>query len=72
MTALGFYYVNRKEHLIILYSGLFYLRAKLKDEQFNKYIKNNEANLDYADKTILKLGLLPKNLFGCILQFLIR
>ena len=27
---------------------------------------------DYADKTILKLGLLPKNLFGYILQFLIR
>ena len=72
LTALGFYYVNRKEHLIVLYSGLFYLRAKLKDEQFNKYIKNNEANLDYTDKTILKLGLLPKNLFGYILQFLIR
>ena len=71
LTALGFYYTKIKEHLILLYSGFFYLRAKIKNEKFYNSIKHNFSNMDYITKTILNLSLLPKNLFVNIIKYII-
>ena len=71
LTALGFYYTKIKEHSILLYSGLFYLRAKIKNEKFYKLIKDNISNMDYISKALLNLSLLPKNLFVNIIKYII-
>lgn len=72
LIALGFYYVSFKEQLILLYSGFFYLRAKLKNENFRKSLEDDASKIDYTNKTILNLCLLPKNLFINILKYLIN
>ena len=72
LIALGFYYVSFKEQLIFLYSGFFYLRAKLKNKDFNKYLEANFSNRDYTNKAILNLCLLPKNLFVNIMKYIIN
>ena len=71
LAALGFYYTNIKEHSILLYSGLFYLRAKIKDEKFYKSAKDNISKMDYINKAILNLSLLPKSLFLNIIKYII-
>ena len=72
LIALGFYYVSFKEQLIFLYSGFFYLRAKLKNKDFNKHLEANISKIDYTNKAILNLCLLPKNLFVNIMKYLIN
>ena len=71
LTALGLYYVSKKEYMIFLISGLFYLRAKLKNEEYYKNIENNISKIDYANKAILKLCLLPRNIFSLVIKYLI-
>ena len=66
---MGFYYISLKEHLLLLYSGLFYLRAKLKNNNYCESIKNNIEKIDYTDKAILNLAKLPRNLFGVVMKF---
>lgn len=72
LSALGLYYISSREHIILLYSGLFYLRAKLKNEKYRNSITDEESKLDFANKTILNLCLLPKNLFCNIIKYLIN
>ena len=72
LSALGLYYISSREHIILLYSGLFYLRAKLKNEKYRNSIIDEESKLDFANQTILNLCLLPKNLFVNILKYLIN
>ena len=72
LIGLGFYYVSHKEYLFLLYSGIFYLRAKLNDKNFYKSIMNKKDNLDLINKAILNLGMLPKNLFLIIMKYLIK
>ena len=72
LTGMGFYYVSLKEYLLLLYSGLFYLRAKLKNYNYCEYIKNNIEKIDYADKAILHLAKLPRNLFGIVMKYIIK
>ena len=72
VTALGFYYVKRKEFSIFLISGLFLLRAKNQDKQFRELIEKNFTNLDYESKALFNVSLLPKNIFMEILKYLIN
>ena len=58
LSALGLYYISSREHIILLYSGLFYLRAKLKNEKYRNSIIDEESKLDFANQTILNLCLL--------------
>ena len=55
LSALGLYYISSREHIILLYSGLFYLRAKLKNEKYRNSIIDEESKLDFANQTILNL-----------------
>ena len=72
VTALGFYYINRKEFSFFLISGLFHLRAKNQDKQFRELIEKNFTNLDYESKALFNVSLLPKNIFMEILKYLIN
>ena len=52
LSALGLYYISSREHIILLYSGLFYLRAKLKNEKYRNSIIDEESKLDFANEMI--------------------
>ena len=69
LTGMGFYYISLKEQQIFLYSGLFYLRAKLKNVNFYESIKNDIEKLDYTNKAVLKLAMLPRNIFGFVMKY---
>ena len=70
ITAIGFYYTNKKQFLLFLYLGLFLLRAKLNNDKFNNSIQND--NLDYESKAILAACRLPPNDFMGILKYIIN
>ena len=70
MTAIGFYYIDKKQYLLFLSLGLFLLRTKLNNDQFSNSIKIN--NLDYENKAILKTCRLPKNNFLGILKYIVN
>ena len=72
LTGMGFYYISLKEQQIFLYSGLFYLRAKLKNVNFFESIKNDIEKLDYTNKAVLKLAMLPRNIFGFVMKYIIK
>lgn len=71
LTGLGFYYVSFKEYIILLYSGIFYLRAKLQDQKYYNSILNNIEKLEYSNKALVKLGMLPKSVLLIIMKYLI-
>jgi hypothetical protein len=72
LAGMGFYYISLKEQQIFLYSGLFYLRAKLKNVNFYESIKNDIEKLDYTNKAVLKLAMLPRNIFGFVMKYIIK
>ena len=71
MTAIGFYYIDKKLYSVFLYSGLFFLRANLKNEKFKKNIEENLSKYDYESKAILNTCLLPKNNFHEIMKYIL-
>ena len=71
ITALGFYYISRKIYSVFLFSGLFYLRAKIQNKQFLESIEKNFSNLDYESKAVFNVSILPKNNFMEILKYII-
>ena len=66
---MGCYYLDRKVFTLILYSGLFSLRIKLKDEKYKKEIDNKLKDMDYSDKALYYICLLPINQFNEIMKF---
>ena len=66
---MGCYYLNRKFFSLILYSGLLYLRIKLKDEKFKNEIKNKLNELDITDRALYYTCLLPSNQFFGIIKY---
>ena len=71
VTAIGFYYIEKKLYLPILYSGLFYLRAKLGNKSYMDSIIKIISKNDGKNYAILKTCLLPKNIFFGIMKYLI-
>ena len=72
ITALGFYYIDRKMYSIFLYYGLLYLRAKLSNVKFYDSLKENIDKMDYQNKALIKACLLPKSIFMEILKYMIN
>ena len=72
VTCIGFYYISRKIYSFFLFSGLFYLRAKVQNKEFREFNEKNFANLDYESKAIFNASLLPKNTFMEILKYIIN
>ena len=72
VTGIGFYYISRKKYSFFLFSGLFCLRAKVKNKQFRESIEKNFANLDYESKALFNTSLLPKNTFMEIIKYIVN
>ena len=72
ITALGFYYIDRKLYLMFLYYGFLCLRAKLNNNKYYNSIKGNITKMDNENKAILKTCLLPKSEFMGILKYIIN
>ena len=69
VSSMGCYYLDRKVFTLILYSGLFSLRIKLKDEKYKSEIENKLKDMDYSDKALYYICLLPINQFNEIMKF---
>ena len=69
ISSMGCYYLNRKYFSIILYSGILYLRIKLKDEKYKNEIKNRLKDMDISDRALYYTCLLPSNQFFVILKY---
>ena len=69
ISSVGCYYLNRIFFSMILYSGVLYLRIKLKDEKFRKEIENKINTIDKSFKALFKMCLLPNILFYGALKY---
>ena len=69
VSSIGCYYLNRKYFSTILFSGILYLRIKLKDEKFKSEIQNKLKDMDIADRALFYTCLLPNNQFYGILKY---
>ena len=68
-SSIGCYYLNKTFFSLILYSGILYLRIRLKDEKFRNEI---EKKLDKLDKTyvaLFRMCLLPNMQFYGVLKY---
>ena len=72
VSAIGFYYINKKVYSSFLCRGFFYLRAKLKDKNYRDNINKNIAKYDYDYKALINACALPKNVFSVIMKYLIN
>ena len=69
ISSIGCYYLNRIFFSLILYSGILYLRIKLKDEKFKKEIEKKLDNFDTPYIALYKICLLPNIQFYGILKY---
>ena len=69
ISSIGCYYLNRIFFSLILYSGILYLRIKLKDEGFRKEIENKLDKLDKPYIALYKICLLPNIQFYGVLKY---
>ncbi len=69
VSSIGCYYCNRKYFSTILYSGILYLRIKLKDEKYKNEIKKKLKDMDISFRALYYTCLLPSNQFYGILKY---
>lgn len=69
ISSIGCYYLNRIFFSLILYSGILYLRIKLKDEKFKNEIEKKLNDLDKSYIALYKICLLPNIQFYGILKY---
>ena len=69
ISSIGCYYLNRIFFSLILYSGILYLRIKLKDEGFRKEIENKLDKLEKPYIALYKICLLPNIQFYGVLKY---
>jgi len=71
ITALGFYYIDKKTFSFFQLSGLFFLREKLKNKIYYDSIYKDLSKLDKESIAVFKACLLPKNSFIGVLRYII-
>ena len=71
VSAMGFYYIDKKIYFSFLCLGFLYLRAKLKDKNFQDNINKNISKFNYANKTLINACTLPKTVFMEIMKYII-
>ena len=69
ISSMGCYYLDRKSFSIILYSGILYLRIKLKDQKYKNEIEKKLSEMDISDKALYYTCLLPNNQFFGIIKY---
>ena len=72
VSAIGFYYIEKKIYSMYLNLGIFYLRAKLNDTKFKEEIKNNMEKYNYEYKALINTCALPKLNFMGIMKYIIN
>lgn len=69
ITAIGCYYLNNKEYTILIYSGILYLKIKMKkNEEFKKQAKEKSKS-DPKMEVLYKVCELPDNEFFGIIKY---
>ena len=69
VSSVGCYYLNRIFFSLILYSGILYLRIKLRDEKFRSDVENLLDNLDKSYVALFRMCLLPIKQFYGVLKY---
>ena len=68
-SSIGCYYLNKTFFSLILYSGILYLRIRLKDEKFKNEIEKKLDKLDNPYVALFKMCLLPNIQFYGVLKY---
>ncbi len=69
ISSMGCYYLKRNNFSVVLYSGILYLRIKLKDEKFKNEIQNRLKDMDITDRALYYTCLLPSNQFFGVIKY---
>ena len=69
VTSLYAYYLNKRTYSYIVYSGIFSLRIKAKDEKYKKKCEENLPNMNEENKFWFKICCLPDNQFYDIMKY---
>ena len=69
VTALYAYYLNKRTYTFWLYSGIFSLRIKVKDEKYRKMIENKLSKMSDKNKILYRICCLPDNQFFQVIKY---
>ena len=69
ITSLFAYYINKRTYDFYIYSGIFSLRIKIKDEKFKKIIENKLPTMNEKNKILYKICCLPDNQFFHVIKY---
>ena len=69
ITAICCYYLWKNKFLTYIHSGFFYLKAKLKNDEYKKKIKEKMQNMDKNLQLLYKTCLLPDYQFLQVMKF---
>ena len=70
IISMGFYYINEREFYLLFYYGIYCLRAKLRKEEFKNKIVEKLEQINYSDKALYKLCILPNKQFYEIFKYI--
>ena len=69
VTSIYGYFVNAKKYCLSIYSGIFYLKMKLKDEHFKKKTIEKLPNMEEKLQILYRVCSLPDSTFFGIVKF---
>ena len=69
VTSLYAYYLNKRTYAFYIYSGVFSLRIKIKDEEFKKKIESKISNMSEKNKILYRVCSLPDNQFFNVIKY---
>lgn len=69
ITGMSCYYLDKKEYTIKLYSGMLFLKLKIKDQAFKEETERNLGNLDSEMNVVYKICSLPNNQFFGVMKY---
>ena len=69
VTSLYFYNMSKKDYVFFIYSGVFSLKIKLKNEEFKKKIDSKISNMSEKNKLLYRVCSLPDNQFFNIVRY---
>ena len=69
ITGIYAYFLRKKLYAFYCYSGVFKLRIKMKNEEYNKKIESKIGNMNEKNKILYKICSLPDNQFFNIIKY---
>lgn len=71
VTSLYAYYINKIFYAFQLYRAVFFLRIKIKDEEYKKKVTDKLSNLSEKNKILYRICSLPDNQFFKIIKYVL-